>query len=223
MRILMVEDNAGLAASVRARLTEDGFVVDVMGDVADAEHAWTVYRYDAVVLDIMLPDGSGLDLLRRMRRQGRPEPAIMLTALDGVRDRVAGLDVGADDYRGKPFDPDELVARLKALLRRPGAVLGDRLSFADVAMDVEGRRVAVGDVAVPLTRGEFLVLQRLLRNQGRVTAKEALADSLYTLEEDWSDNAVQLAVSRLRRKLAAADSTVTIRTLRGLGYMLAAS
>jgi DNA-binding response OmpR family regulator len=102
-------------------------------------------------------------------------------------------------------------------------VLGDRLSFADVAMDVEGRRVAVGDVAVPLTRGEFLVLQRLLRNQGRVTAKEALADSLYTLEEDWSDNAVQLAVSRLRRKLAAADSTVTIRTLRGLGYMLAAS
>lgn len=222
MRILMVEDNAGLAASVRDRLTEDGFVVDVMGDVADGEHAWTVCRYDAVVLDIMLPDGSGLDLLRRMRRRGRPEPTIMLTALDGVRDRVAGLDVGADDYLGKPFDPDELVARLKALLRRPGAVLGDRLGFADVAMDVEGRRVAVGDVTVAVTRGEFLVLQRLLRNQGRVTAKEALADSLYTLDEDWSDNAVQLAVSRLRRKLAAADSAVTIRTLRGLGYMLAA-
>ncbi len=223
MRILMVEDNTGLAATVCARLTEKGFVVDVMGDIVDGEHAWTVCRYDAVVLDIMLPDGSGLDLLRRMRGLGRSEPVIMLTALDGVRDRVAGLERGADDYMGKPFDPDELVARLKALLRRPGAVLGERLTFANVAMDVEGRWVAVGGVAVSVTRGEFLVLQRLLRNQGRVTAKEALADSLYTLDEDWSDNAVQLAVSRLRRKLAAADSAVTIRTLRGLGYMLAAS
>jgi DNA-binding response OmpR family regulator len=220
MRVLLVEDNVGLASAVSARLSTAGFVVDVIGNAADGQHAWAVNSYDAIVLDIMLPDGSGLDLLTRMRRSGRTEPVLLLTALDAVGDRVVGLDAGADDYLVKPFDDKELIARLRALLRRPGAALGERLTFSNLAMDTKGLILTVNGQDLSLTRSEFLLLQRLLRNQGRVTSKETLAESIYSMDTEWNENAVELILSRLRRKLAGAGFSGQISTIRGLGYML---
>lgn len=220
MRVLLVEDNAGLAQAVGRRLAGAGFVVDRAGGAGDGEHAWAVNAYDAIVLDIMLPDGSGLALLKQMRARGRAEPVILLTARDAVGDRVGGLDAGADDYLVKPFDDLELIARLRALLRRPGAILGDRLAFANLSLDAPGQVVTVSGRVLALTRSEFLALQRLLRNQGRITTKEALADSIWSMDTDWNDNAVEVIVSRLRRKLSGAGFQGQLRPVRGLGYML---
>ncbi len=219
MKLLVIEDNPRLSESMAAGLRADGFAVDVAATAGEGLRMWRSLGYDAVVLDLMLPDDHGLSTLRTMRDAGSLTPVLVLTALDAIEDRVHGLDSGADDYLVKPFALQELVARLRALLRRPGAVLGRVLTLANVSLDSSARIARVGELPLDLTRSELVVLENLLRNQGRVVPKGRLGDLLHDIDREWSENSVETLMHRLRKKLAAAGAEISIRTLRGLGYL----
>ena len=221
MRILLIEDNDRLLQFLVAGLRSGGLTADGFGTLAEAEAALDTVAYDAVVLDLNLPDGDGLDLLRRLRARGSSVPVLVLTARDGIDDRVRGLDAGADDYLLKPFAIKELQARIRALLRRPGHCLGVVLSCGDVTLDTTTRQVAVADQVVPLSPRETEMLEHLLRRNGRVVPKRALEESLYGFQDDVSSNIVEAVVSRLRKRLSQVGARVVIHTLRGVGYMLA--
>ena len=220
MRLLLVEDEGELAALIAAALRQAGFAVDAFDTRADAAAALDGTRYDLVLLDIGLPDGSGLELLRDLRRRRDGAPVLILTARDGVQDRVAGLDAGADDYLVKPFHLDELQARVRALLRRPGGALGLVLRVGNLAFDTVARTVEVAGTPVPLTRRELALLEVLMRRAGAVIVREVLADALYGFGEPVGPNAVEVLVHRLRRKLNDAGAGPRIATLRGVGYLL---
>ena len=219
MRLLVVEDNPRLCQAVAESLRAQGFAVDTAASVAEGLRVWRAAEYDAAVLDLMLPDGTGLTALKEMRGRGNMTPVLILTALGTVEDRVRGLDYGADDYLVKPFAMQELIARLRALLRRPGAALGRMLTLGSVKLDTSARIATVAETPLDLTRSELIVLEALLRNQGRVISKERLAEYLYDFEQERSANSVETQVHRLRRKLSAAGADVSLRTLRGLGYL----
>jgi len=219
LRLLIIEDSQRLCQAVAESLRTQGFAVDTAGTASEGLRAWRAADYDAAVLDLMLPDGSGLDALKEMRARGRATPVLILTALGDVGDRVRGLDCGADDYLVKPFAMQELVARLRALLRRPGAALGSTLTLGSVKLDTSARIATVAGTPLDLTRSELIVLEALLRNQGRVLSKERLAECLYDFEQERTANSVETHVHRVRKKLAAAGSDVSLRTLRGLGYL----
>jgi DNA-binding response OmpR family regulator len=219
LKLLVIEDNLRLSESMAAGLRADGFAVDVAATAGEGLRMWRSVGYDAVVLDLMLPDDHGLSTLRTMRDAGSLTPVLILTALDAIEDRVHGLDSGADDYLVKPFALQELVARLRALLRRPGAVLGRVLTLANVSLDSSARIARVGELPLDLTRSELVVLESLLRNQGRVVPKGRLGDLLHDIDREWSENSVETLMHRLRKKLAAAGAEISIRTLRGLGYL----
>lgn len=223
MRILLVEDNSGLAGHIEASLNREGMAVDHFGEMADGLGAFDTQHYDAAVLDLGLPDGDGMTLLKAVRGKGNKTPILILTARDGLSDRVDGLNGGADDYLLKPFDMEELVARLKALMRRPGGVLGVQLKAGNVAFDTVGRDVSVNDVSVRLSRRELDILEHLMRRVGRVVSKTWLEESLYGFEDEGSTNSVEVAVHRLRKHLIAAEADVAIHTLRGVGYLLQAN
>lgn len=219
MRLLIIEDNQRLCQAVAEGLRAQGFAVDTAASGAEGLRVWRATEYDAAVLDLMLPDGSGLNALKEMRDRGNMTPVLILTALGTIEDRVRGLDCGADDYLVKPFAMQELIARLRALLRRPGAALGRTLTLRSVKLDTSARLASVGETQLDLTRSELVVLEALLRNQGRVLSKERLAECLYDFEQERSANSVETQVHRLRKKLAAAGADVSLRTLRGLGYL----
>ena len=219
MKLLVIEDNPRLSESMAAGLRADGFAVDVAATAGEGLQMWRSLGYDAVVLDLMLPDDHGLSTLRTMRDAGSLTPVLVLTALDAIEDRVRGLDSGADDYLVKPFALQELVARLRALLRRPGAVLGRVLTLANVSLDSSARIARVGELPLDITRSELVVLENLLRNHGRVVPKGRLGDLLHDIDREWSENSVETLMHRLRKKLAAAGAEISIRTLRGLGYL----
>jgi DNA-binding response OmpR family regulator len=217
--LLIIEDNQRLCQAVAESLRVQGFAVDTAVSAAEGLRVWRAADYDAAVLDLMLPDGTGLDTLKEMRDRGSTTPVLILTALGAIEDRVRGLDCGADDYLVKPFAMQELIARLRALLRRPGAALGRTLTLGRVTLDTSARIATVAGTRLDLTRSEMIVLEALLRNQGRVLSKERLAECLYDFEQERSANSVETQVHRLRRKLAAAGADVSLRTLRGLGYL----
>lgn len=219
MRLLIIEDNQRLCQALTEGLRAQGFAVDTAGSAADGLEVWRAADYDAVVLDLMLSDGTGLKVLKEMRDRGNMTPVLILTALGSIEDRVRGLDCGADDYLIKPFAMQELIARLRALLRRPGAALGRMLTLGSVKLDTSARMATVADTPLDLTRSELVVLEALLRNQGRVISKERLGECLYDFEQERSANSVETQVHRLRKKLTAAGATVSLRTLRGLGYL----
>ncbi len=219
MRLLIIEDNQRLSQAVAESLRAQGFAVDTAASASEGLRSWRAADFDAAVLDLMLPDGTGLSVLKEMRDRGNVTPVLVLTALGTIEDRVRGLDCGADDYLVKPFAMQELVARLRALLRRPGAALGRTLTLGAVKLDTSARIATVAEAQLDLTRSELIVLEALLRNQGRVVSKERLAESLYDFEQERSTNSVETHVHRLRRKLAAAGADVSLRTLRGLGYL----
>lgn len=219
MRLLLIEDNQRLCQAIAESLRAQGFAVDTAASASAGLRAWAAADYDAAVLDLMLPDGAGLDALQTMRDRGSTTPVLILTALGTIEDRVRGLDCGADDYLVKPFAMQELVARLRALLRRPGAALGRTLTLGSVKLDTSARIAAVAESPLDLTRSELVVLEALLRNQGRVVSKERLAECLYDFEKERSANSVETLVHRLRKKLTAAGADVSLRTLRGLGYL----
>lgn len=225
MRVLFVEDNPKLGAATRTALIRDGFLVDLFATAEEGWLAWTMATYDAVVLDIMLAgqnmleQESGLGLLARARAAGISTPVLLLTALGSVDQRVRGLDAGADDYLVKPFATAELAARLKALGRRPLPLADIVIRYGDVTYDAVAKEVSVGDRHASLSRGESIVLERFLRAPDRVITKAHLGDSLHSMEQDYTENSIQVHVHRVRSKLAELGARVSIRTLRGLGYM----
>jgi DNA-binding response OmpR family regulator len=219
VRLLIVEDNQRLCQAIAESLRARGFAVDTAASAAEGLRIWRAAGYDAAVLDLMLPDGTGLSVLKEMRDRGNVTPVLILTARGSIEDRVRGLDGGADDYLVKPFAMQELNARLRALLRRPGAALGRMLTLGSVKLDTSARIATVGGTPLDLTRSELIVLEALLRNQGRVISKERLAECLYDFEQERSANSVETQVHRLRKKLTAAGADVSLRTLRGLGYL----
>jgi DNA-binding response OmpR family regulator len=221
MRLLVVEDEARIVEVLRAALARAGFVVDAVETVAEARAALPLIPYDAVILDLGLPDGDGLALLAGLRRHGSRVPVLVLTARDAVEARVTGLDAGADDYLVKPFATAELVARTKALLRRPGQALGTVLEAGNVAFDTIGRDVRVGKVVLALPRQELAILEHLMRRLGRVVPKAVLEEKLYGIDDELVSNAIPVHVHHLRRRLAEAEATTEIHTVRGIGYLLA--
>ena len=220
MRLLVVEDNARLGAFVAKSLRQNGFTVELVGSAEAAEAALADGPFDGVVLDLALPDADGMDILKRLRARRDYTPVLIMTARDGLADRVKGLNSGADDYVVKPFAMDELVARLKALLRRPGGVLGVKLHSGNVVLDTISSTVAVDDRLVPLGHRELAVLELLLRRVGQVVKKQALEDNLYGYGDEVASNAVEVHISRLRRKLADAGARAEIHTVRGVGYFI---
>jgi two-component system response regulator QseB len=216
MRILVVEDDAVLLDGLKVGLGIHGFTVDAVASCDDARAALTTAEFDAIVLDLMLPDGSGLDILRELRRRQDATPVLLLTAKDTVADRIGGLDTGADDYLGKPFDLDEVAARLRAISRRAAGRASPVLAWNGIELDPGRRTVAVDGKPVCLSRREFSILEALMRHPGTVLSKDQLADRLYGWEEDVESNAVEVHVHHLRVKIGR-DA---IETVRGLGYRL---
>ena len=220
MRILVVENDRLLSEALERRLTGVGHAVDVFATVADAEAAWKIAPYDLSIVDIMLDDGDGRALVRSVRAAGLRTPTLMLTARDEIGDRVTGLDAGADDYLVKPFATEELLARLRALRRRSAEITASELRIGNLLYDPQSPSLTVGDRDVRLTAQEYAALDKLIRAGDRITPKRMLGEHVYALHQDWSDNAVETLVHRLRRKLLKAGATVEIKALRGLGYTL---
>jgi DNA-binding response OmpR family regulator len=220
MRLLLIEDNERFAALLKRGLTAAGFVVDILGTAEEAAAALHAERFEIVILDLGLPDADGLELLAEMRRRGDATPVLILTARGSVKDRVNGLGCGADDYLVKPFALEELVARLRALLRRPGNLLGLTLSLGNLSLDSAARQVFVGGEPIFLSPREVAVLEHLLRRSGRVVGKAVLESNLYGMAHEIGSNAVEVYVHRLRRRLAELGAAVEIHTLRGVGYLI---
>ena len=220
MRLLIIEDEARIAEILRSALARAGFAIDAVGFYGDAEAALATTRYDALILDLGLPDGDGLALLKKMRERGNATPVLVLTARDAVDDRVSGLDSGADDYLIKPFAISEVIARIKALLRRPEGALGALLKSGNIAFDTIGRDLRVGDSVLALPRRESAILEHLMRRAGRVVPKAVLEEKLYGIDDELGSNAIPVHVHHLRRKLLDSGATVEIHTVRGVGYLL---
>jgi len=217
---LIIEDEARIAEILRSALARAGFAIDAVGLYGDAEAALAANRYDALILDLGLPDGDGLALLKKMRERGNATPVLVLTARDAVDDRVSGLDSGADDYLIKPFAISEVIARIKALLRRPEGALGALLKSGNIAFDTIGRDLRVGDSVLALPRRESAILEHLMRRAGRVVPKAVLEEKLYGIDDELGSNAIPVHVHHLRRKLLDSGATVEIHTVRGVGYLL---
>jgi two-component system response regulator QseB len=217
VRILLAEDDPMIGASVRRGLTQDGFTVDWVEDGRAVEAALAEPIHDALVLDLGLPRKSGLDVLSAMRRRGDARPVLILTARDAVADRVAGLDAGADDYVVKPFDLDELSARLRALLRRGAGRAEPVVSYGSIAFNASTREVRVNGEPVQLSARELALLEALLARPGAILSRAQLEDKLYGWSDPVESNAVEVHIHALRRKLGAD----LIRNIRGVGWMLA--
>jgi DNA-binding response OmpR family regulator len=222
MRLLLIEDNARLGALIVDGLVQDGFVIDWRETLEEGLEARGLAAYDLILLDLGLPDGDGLDLVKQLRRSRDSVPILILTARGGLGERIAGLDVGADDYLVKPFDIAELAARCRALLRRPGSCLGVILEAGNVALDTANRSLEVAGAPVAMSPRELALLEHLLRRSGQVVAKTLLEDQLYAMDAEVTPNALEVAVSRLRKRLAAAHADLTLRTAHGVGYALMA-
>ncbi len=218
MRLLLVEDDESLAAVLDRGLREDGYAVDRAGTVLDATHLLEMNDYDVAVLDIGLPDGDGVELCRTIRSSSVHLPVLMLTARDGLSDKVAGLDAGADDYLTKPFDYPELTARIRALLRRPADSHTPVLEVGDLRLDPAARVAWRGAITVPLTAREFAVLEYMLRHPGEVVSRERLLEHVWDANYDGLSNVVDVHIANLRRKLASPDGPDPLETVRGAGY-----
>ena len=217
MRILLVEDDLSLGDGVRAGLAQSGFAIDWVRDGDAAISALSAESFSAIVLDLGLPRRDGLTVLGWLRARGDTTPVLILTARDGVENRVRGLDAGADDYVLKPFDIDEVAARLRALIRRASGQAQPLLKLDGLELDPASRRVTQGGEEVALTAREFDLLHALMRHSGQVQTRRALEEALYTWENELESNALEVHIHHLRKKLGADR----IRTVRGVGYVAA--
>jgi two-component system OmpR family response regulator len=218
MRILLVEDDPALAASLKQGLQQMGFAVELSSDGAEADAILALRSFDLVVLDLGLPGMSGMDVLKRYRKRGAATPVLILTARDALQDRVSGLKAGADDYVLKPFDFEELEARIQALLRRTESERAGYLEAGVLRLDKRSRQAYFQNEPLSLSSREVAVLELLMGRYGRVVSKDQLAEHLTGLEEEIGQNAVEVYVHRLRKKLEPFG--ISVRTLRGLGYLL---
>jgi heavy metal response regulator len=220
MRILVVEDDPGIAGFVARGLREAGFAVEVADDGVRGLQLACVESYDAMVLDLMLPGKDGLTLLREFRERGAMTPVICLTARDTVDDRVKGLDFGADDYLAKPFSFAELLARLRALLRRGPALATNPLTIADLTVDVVGRQVQRAGKRIDLSAREYALLEYLARHAGQVLPRTMILEKVWDMNQDPLTNVVDVHINRLRKKIEHGFDRPLIHTIRGVGYVL---
>jgi two-component system OmpR family response regulator len=218
MRIILVEDNAALAKGIRNALTDQGYAVNWIADGHAADVFLQQEKSDVIVMDINLPGLSGLDLVSRLRARGDSTAVILLTARSETTDRVAGLDVGADDYLVKPFEMTELMARIRALSRRRGTLQRHEEHIGSLTLDRNAGQLVGKDGTIALSRREMALFVLLADMTGRIASKEFIAEHLYGVGTDVEPNAIELLMSRLRRKIS--DNSVTFRTVRGLGYVL---
>ncbi|HEV7860489.1 MAG TPA: response regulator transcription factor [Pyrinomonadaceae bacterium] len=221
MRILLVEDDARIARFVSQGLREQTYAVDATDDGDDALYKASINDYDAIILDVMLPGRDGFEVCRELRATGSNVPVLMLTARDAVQDRIKGLDTGADDYLTKPFEVAELLARLRALLRRGHVVRPARITIADLSIDTRAHLVTRGGRNIELTAKEYALLEYLARERGRVLGRGEIAEHVWDENFDPFSNLIDVNINRLRRKVDDGFSAPLIHTRRGAGYMLA--
>jgi len=222
MRLLLVEDNENLSSLLAQGLASAGFETDCVGAAEEAEAALATTRFAIIILDLGLPDGDGLSILRNLRAREDATPVLVLTARSAIPDRVRALQSGADDYVIKPFALEEVIARLQALLRRPGHLLGLSLELANLALDTEARQVCVDNTVLNIPQREVALLEMLMRRSGRVVSKKNIESQLYGLYNDVGSNAVEVYMHRLRKQLSEAKAQVQIHTIRGVGYLIKA-
>jgi DNA-binding response OmpR family regulator len=220
MRLLLVEDDAKIATSTAAYLRHAGYAVDVAETAEEGLRLTDATTYDAAVVDVVLPGLSGFDLCRTLRQRGVPTPVIMATARDTVEDRIAGLDIGADDYIVKPFALGELAARLRAVLRRPTAMVPVVLHVGDLELHGDTRRARRGSRVIDLTTKEYSVLEYLMRHAGEVVTREQIATHAWDENYDPSSNVIDVYIARLRRKIDGDNDRPLLTTMRGTGYRL---
>ena len=222
MRILIVEDEVRLAETLKQLLEDQRYQADTVYDGADGVDYGLTGQYDLIILDVMLPKVDGFQAAQRLRAARVSTPILMLTARDEVSDKISGLDCGADDYMTKPFDTGELMARVRALTRRQGEVLGDVLTAGDLSLDCTSRLLSAGERSVRLGFKEFEVLRLLMVNSGAVVTKETIISKIWGLDSEAEDNNVEVYISFLRKKLAYLNSRASISTVRKVGYFLEA-
>ncbi len=216
MKILVVEDDTLLRQGLQQALGQEQYSCDVAVNCAEAESLVKVSEYGLIVLDLGLPDGDGMSLLKRWRQRGMVQPVLILTARDALDERVAGLDRGADDYMVKPFALAELLARVRALLRRDQKLASNQIISGDLMLDLQQKTVTLAGAPVVLTRREFALLRRLVMQAGKLVSRERLQEDIYDWQDDIGSNALEVHIHHLRRKLG----TTRIRTVRGEGYCL---
>jgi DNA-binding response OmpR family regulator len=220
MRLLLVEDDARIARFVTKGLQEQSYAVDVVANGNDAVYQVDINDYDVVILDVMIPGLDGFATCRAMRAAGKRMPILMLTARDGVDDRIVGLDSGADDYLTKPFEFGELLARLRALLRRPSELRPSEIIIGDLLIDTGSQSVKRGNRSIPLTTKEYALLEFLARNAGRVVGRSEIAEHVWDETFDPFSNLIEVYINRLRRKLGDDANKPLLQTRRGSGYVL---
>jgi len=216
MKILVVEDDTLLRQGLQQALSQEQYSCDVAVNCAEAESLIKVSEYGLIILDLGLPDGDGMSLLKRWRQRGMVQPVLILTARDALDERVAGLDRGADDYMVKPFALAELLARVRALLRRDQKLASNQIISGDLMLDLQQKTVTLAGTPVVLTRREFALLRRLVMQAGKLVSRERLQEDIYDWQDDIGSNALEVHIHHLRRKLG----TTRIRTVRGEGYCL---
>jgi two-component system copper resistance phosphate regulon response regulator CusR len=222
MRILLVEDEPNAARMLAKGLRQRAYAVDVAADGEEALYQASVNDYDLIILDVLLPLKDGFEVCRELRAAGAVVPVLMLTARDAVQDRVTGLDLGADDYLVKPFDFHELLARVRALLRRGHALRPETLTIADLVIDTRAQQVRRGEQKIELTVKEYALLEYLAWRAGEVVSRADIAEHVWDESFDPFSNSIEVYVQRLRRKLDEGHALKLIRTRRGAGYLLAA-
>lgn len=220
MKLLLIEDDPEMADALRSALSRNGVVLDVVTDLETAREALAMNSYDIVLIDRQLPDGDGRALLADLKRDGNTTRSIIISALGSTSDRISGLNEGADDYLPKPFEMDELVARMNVLLRRvmdPPLVM---LTLGNVSYDRTSRDITVNGERLVLTRRELLILETLMRNRGRTVLRTLLEERVYSFDDDIQSNSLEANMSRLRRKLSDVNADIAIKNVRGIGYFL---
>ena len=220
MRILLVEDEPDMAANIIQALGRQDIIVDHVASIAYASEAVLAGVHDAVLLDRRLPDGDGLELLPVIRKHLKGVPIIVLSALRDSDNRVEGLELGADDYLGKPFTLDEMLARLRAVMRRSAVIAPDVIRVGNLSFDTQSRQAAVNDSRFALPRREMLILETLIRRAGRAITREGLLEAVFNFDDEIASNTIDAHISRLRKRLVDAGATVEICTLRGVGHLL---
>jgi two-component system, OmpR family, copper resistance phosphate regulon response regulator CusR len=223
MRILLVEDDPGVRRFVVKGLREQAYAVDIAATGEDALYQAEINEYDLIILDVMIPAPDGFEVCRRLRKAGRQMPILMLTARDAVEDRVSGLDRGADDYLTKPFEFRELLARLRALLRRSTELHPPRLSVGSLVLDTAAQSATSGGRPISLTHKEYALLEYLVRNAGRVVSRADIAEHVWDETFDPFSNLIEVYINRLRRKIDPDGSAGLLQTRRGAGYILKSS
>ena len=218
MRVLIIEDNPKMAGSIQRGLKENGYAADVSHTGFEGEELAAGTEYDAIVLDLMLPDRDGVEVCRNLRRRSIATPVLMLTALSSTDDKVSGLDAGADDYLTKPFEFEELLARLRSLLRRGEATEGRTLRCDDLELDLYSRQATRGETTAELSNKEFALLEYLMRNQNRVLSRTQIGERVWDMNFEPESNVIDVYISSLRKKIDRGFDSELIHTIKGAGY-----